>query len=336
MGSNDIQQKMPLAQQLAYNELKNGKYKFTPIPNNVLNSEVQKYLKLSLSELKKRSKSLPTLLSGTKTPDLYDVLGLNKEQRVQADRVNKENTKKVRKLINNPKSAIKKESWIESRQSKQVIKLTDKQLRTMASATLYNMLKNASEALHQYHDSIGYLSGDAAWQGLKGIGNLISGGNVETIWKEMDKIDALLDKTIQLRNIDNQKEFEKIYKEFTGMNYNPAAMQKFASLTQKGVSTESKEYQQSMKAAFGKDYAAETMKSIKGQKTKGSIMDMVMIIAGPEAISGLKLMQGFAKVAIVTLGRVGGAMVVGGTTMATWTAGVGTVNNLTKAAPTTT
>lgn len=335
MGSNDIQQKMPLAQQLAYNELKNGKYKFIPIPNNVLNSEVQKYLKLSLSELKKRSKSLPTLLSGTKSPDLYDVLGFNKEQRVQADRVNKENAKKVRKLINNPKSAIKRESWLESRQSKQVIKLSDKQLRTMASETLYNMLRNASEALHQYHDSIGYLSGDAAWQGLKGIGNVLSFGNVETIWKEMDKIDALLDKTIQLRNSDNQKEFEKIYKEFTGMKYNPAAMQKFAALTQKGVSTESKEYQQSMKAAFGKDYSAETMKSIEGQQTKGSIMDIVMMIAGTEAISGLSLMQEFAEAAIKTLGVVGGSAAIGGVNMAAYTAITGSVNNVTKKAQTT-
>ena len=62
-----------------------------------------------------------------------------------------------------------------------------KKREEFAADVLYNMMKQASDILHEYYSNIGYLSGDAIWQGLKNIANYATFGNVETIWKEMEQ-----------------------------------------------------------------------------------------------------------------------------------------------------
>src|SRR5574344_573894 len=101
-----------LVRQLAISSLKYCvQYKFAPIPENVLQAEMNKYAHLSTEELQKK---ISLSLSGTfsnKNKDGYELMGLNltaKQKQVAKQRLN-ETSKKLHKFLD--KSSVPKESY---------------------------------------------------------------------------------------------------------------------------------------------------------------------------------------------------------------------------------
>ena len=216
-----------------------------------------------------------------------------------------------------------------------------KKREEFAADVLYNMMKQASDILHQYCSQIGYLSGDAVWQGLKIIANYATFGNVETIWKEMDKLDEMVAKVEQLRHAPNHVEFEKLFKEFTsGMAFDNDKMQKLIDVTikvgQGELADDSPEYLNAFKEAFGTkinlDIVADTQKSVSEQQTKGSICDIVMMLTALGNVGKLAKAKQFSQWALGALGKYGGSALVGATNLAGWTAIQKGTNLLTREA----
>ena len=216
-----------------------------------------------------------------------------------------------------------------------------KKRQEFAADVLYNMMKQASDILHDYYSKIGYLSGDAVWQGLKNIANYATFGNVETIWKEMDKLDDMVARAEKLKHAPNHVEFEKLFKEFTnGFAFDNDKMQNLIDITikvQKGeVTADSDEYINAFKGAFGSnvnlDIVTDTQKSVSGQQTKGSICDIVMMLTALGNIGKLAKAKQFAQWAISALGKYGGSALVGAVNLGGWTAVQKGTNLLTREA----
>ena len=216
-----------------------------------------------------------------------------------------------------------------------------KKREEFAADVLYNMMKQASDILHEYYSNIGYLSGDAVWQGLKNIANYATFGNVETIWKEMDKLDDMVAKAEQLKHAPNHVEFEKLFKEFTnGFAFDNDKMQNLIDVTMKvakgELADDSTEYLNAFKGAFGSnvnlDIVADTQKSVSKQATKGSICDIVMMLTALGTIGKIGKVKQFSQWAIKALGKYGGSALVGATNLAGWTAVQKGTNLLTREA----
>ena len=236
---------------------------------------------------------------------------------------------------------IRQEAQIRQSQLERNPMYQQKKREEFAADVLYNMMKQASDILHEYYSNIGYLSGDAMWQGLKNIANYATFGNVETIWKEMDKLDAMVARAEKLKHTPNHVEFEKLFKEFTnGFAFDNDKMQNLIDVTMKvakgELADDSTEYINAFKGAFGSnvnlDIVADTQKSVSGQQTKGSICDIVMMLTALGNIGKLAKAKQFTQWALKALGKYGGSALVGATNLAGWTAVQKGTNLLTREA----
>ncbi len=116
---------------------------------------------------------------------------------------------------------------------------SENKAREAAVDILSGIASTAYSKVRGYHDSIGYLSFDAVWQGLNVIGNglfdSVTGRNdFATVFEyeaglqhEIDKLNKLKSKT------KKQNEFAKEFKNLYGIDFNPEAFKKLGEANKK-------------------------------------------------------------------------------------------------------
>ena len=159
-------EKLTLARQLARLKLsQTPQYKFIPVPDSVLDKEAQKYMKLSVQELKKELKEIPNMLSGTaKTKDGWELMGfhLSKEQKAAASKnINNINTNLSKRYKNKkaPKAdTLELMKEVEaSREQEKVEKMSPQERKNYIAQKIWKAKDNKdvdgmANALYEFYD----------------------------------------------------------------------------------------------------------------------------------------------------------------------------------------
>ena len=112
----------------------------------------------------------------------------------------------------------------------------DNQAREDAVNILSGIANTAYSKVKGYHDSIGYISFDAVWQGLNVIGDglfdSITGRNdFGTVFEYEDGLQYEINKLNQLKSkTKKQNEFAKEFKNLYGIDFNPEAFKKLGEV----------------------------------------------------------------------------------------------------------
>lgn len=174
--------------------------------------------------------------------------------------------------------------------------LDQKELKRFSANMLYNILNTTYNMLKGYYDGAweqlksGNV-GTAAVQGFLGFGEMLSGQDL-TVRSQMDNVEKLLAKATQLKNMDDdafEQNFEELFKEISGTSFDIGAMQNFAQLTMKGVKTDTDEYDEAVKRAFGSNRTGDADSQFSILNPINSVTDVVAFLAGSEVIGGTKL-----------------------------------------------
>ncbi len=179
------------------------------------------------------------------------------------------------------------------------------ELKRFSANMLYNILSTTHTMLKGYYDGAweqlkSGSVGTAAVQGFLSFGEMLSGQDL-TVRSQMDKVEALLAKAAELKNMDDnafEQHFDEFFKEIAGTSFDPAAMQNFAQLTMKGVKTDSDEYNEAVTRAFGSNRTGDTESQFSVLTPFNTVVDVVSFLAGSEVIGGTKL---FAKLGAKSL-----------------------------------
>ena len=246
--------------------------------------------------------------------------------------VTPENVSKILVLIGVPLNRENIDEEVISGLDKNIF--TEKEIKEYAVEFIYYIAQQASEMLHSFYNEIGYASGNAMWQGLKTIGNLVTFGNVETVSKQMRKADDILQKAAQLKSAVNPSEsqFKELFREVTGgVEFNRENVQKLLEMQikifQGEMSEESDEFKNAMKDAFGVDCnrLVDTPDSLRHQQNAGTVCDIVLLT------QGLKLFRmGNLLSSTSTIGKYVAAFATGAANLGGWTATQEGLNILTR------
>ena len=196
------------------------------------------------------------------------------------------------------------------------VPLDEKQLQKFSTDILFNMISIANQIIHQYYQACkdNLFDGNATWQDFKILGNLFSGGNVETIHKEMEKLDTLYLEALQMKQTNNPDTFKKLFEKITGSTLDFEKIQNLAALVQMGEGSDSEAFKQSLKDIFGENIGSiveTTSDSVASQQSKGGITGIVQMLVVTQGLGELAIFKNLASASMATLGELGGSMVAG-------------------------
>lgn len=183
-----------------------------------------------------------------------------------------------------------------------VDKLSDDEIKKYAIDYLYETIMQTSEMFHNYYKNIGYVSGDAVWQGLKIIADKATFNQlVDTIFEQMNFTDELLKEIGQLRNSFNltkskklrDKNLDELFEKITGNKYDKNKIKNFIKAKNDAsnarTSETSREFMNVHEQAFGKRIQTidSVMKKIGQNKKAGAVCEVAMLIAFYELTGGV-------------------------------------------------
>lgn len=220
--------------------------------------------------------------------------------------------------------------------------------REFAKVWVDYTLKQAQGTLEQYYDNNGFASmafyfekiseGISAGLNKVGLGSSATTKNVIT---------NLAATRLNANGVGTQSErmFANGLSE-CGIEYDQAGARELQEYIEKNpeFNPEDKEYKSLMNKAFGADFAKlqeDVVKKIGYKQFTAGTADIAVMLYSLGAAAEIKGVASATQAVIkagAKFGKVGttaGSMLIGGTNLAAWTATTGTVNNLTKAAETT-
>ncbi len=189
--------------------------------------------------------------------------------------------------------------------------LKPEELKRFSANMLYNILNTTYNMFKGYYDGAweqlkqGSV-GTAAVQGFLGFGEMLSGQDL-TARSQMDKVEGLLAKATQLKNMDDnafEQHFDELFKEISGTSFDPAAMQNFAQLTMKGIKSDTDEYDEAVKRAFGSNRTGDADSQFSILNPINSVTDIVAFLAGSEVLGSTKLFAALGTKSFQTTAKV--------------------------------
>lgn len=207
------------------------------------------------------------------------------------------------------------------------------QTRQIAAANIEIMYEQAIAEIQNYQDSQGWFN-VGYWR--EKLGNLIKNDYVDTSFEatverltKEKKLASLRLKTASY----NASEFNAVFKDLTGVEYDKTKVEKFIEEANK----ENNDWQPAYEAAFGSKMLDWAKSRVKQVSTTDGLCDIAAMLIGTEAIAGTAAFKGTVKGVGTQVGKVVGkkttqvvtGMAAGGVNLGTWTLLSGTVNNLT-------
>lgn len=135
-------------------------------------------------------------------------------------------------------------------------------------------------------------------------------------------------------------DYKSKLKEF-GISYNEAAVLELQKYREKhpDLKSDDKKYRELMGKAFGSklnNLQENVLSQINYKQTTSGVADAAIMLYSLGTAAEAKGVAAASQAALKTFGKVGGSVVIGGGSLAAYTAATGSINNLTKASETTT